>query len=95
MSRSFATPTFQAQPKLDFYTPPNLSRQQAPLAQAPGVIDLGTGPEQQKLKEPPALDEDVQGTVCKVHLDRQVEYYCSDCQQPVCSKCMFKDHNGH
>ena len=32
---------------------------------------------------------------CYMHQERQIEYFCRNCHQLVCPKCMFKDHNGH
>lgn len=33
--------------------------------------------------------------MCSKHKDKLIEYFCKDCLQPVCSKCMFENHNGH
>ncbi|CDW72594.1 kelch motif family protein [Stylonychia lemnae] len=32
---------------------------------------------------------------CKIHAERFIEYYCQQCHQSVCSRCMFENHNGH
>lgn len=32
---------------------------------------------------------------CKYHKDKQIEYFCQLCNQVVCAKCMFAEHNGH
>lgn len=32
---------------------------------------------------------------CTRHTDKQIEYFCTKCNQLVCPKCMYRDHNGH
>ncbi len=38
---------------------------------------------------------DINRVFCFKHQDKQIEYFCRNCHQLVCPKCMFKEHNGH
>ncbi|XP_052687166.1 uncharacterized protein LOC128166202 [Crassostrea angulata] len=32
---------------------------------------------------------------CQIHVNRYLDMLCEQCQVPVCSKCVIKDHGGH
>ena len=32
---------------------------------------------------------------CLKHITKEIEFFCNQCQQIVCSLCIFHDHNGH
>ncbi|XP_061180627.1 E3 ubiquitin-protein ligase TRIM45-like [Saccostrea echinata] len=32
---------------------------------------------------------------CAEHTVNKVEWYCSPCKEPVCTKCLMESHNGH
>ena len=32
---------------------------------------------------------------CSLHNLKDCETYCIDCKQPVCIRCMIKEHKGH
>ena len=34
-------------------------------------------------------------SACLKHSEKNVEYFCKQCSQDVCVKCMFEEHNGH
>ncbi|XP_060079658.1 RING finger protein 17-like [Ylistrum balloti] len=52
-----------------------------------------------KQHQPVPLSADpnnVEGPMCKQHLDRSIEYYCEDDCMPICSRCVIVgDHKGH
>ncbi|XP_062605414.1 E3 ubiquitin-protein ligase TRIM9-like [Saccostrea cucullata] len=40
--------------------------------------------------------EDRMGLIyCAKHTVNKLEWYCSPCKEPVCSKCLIESHNGH
>ncbi len=32
---------------------------------------------------------------CQLHPEKEIEYFCKQCEESVCSRCIFKSHNGH
>ena len=32
---------------------------------------------------------------CQLHPEKEIEYFCKQCEESVCSRCIFKNHNGH
>ncbi|XP_062582649.1 E3 ubiquitin-protein ligase TRIM45-like [Saccostrea cucullata] len=45
------------------------------------------------------LHKNKEGTMgllyCGKHTVNKLEWYCSPCKEPVCSKCLMESHNGH
>ncbi|XP_062585847.1 E3 ubiquitin-protein ligase TRIM33-like [Saccostrea cucullata] len=33
--------------------------------------------------------------ICRIHPTKDIDVYCEDCQDPVCSMCFAKDHSDH
>eukprot|EP00347_Sterkiella_histriomuscorum_P008359 403345403 len=46
----------------------------------------------QNNSQPPTNPKD---TRCLKHTSKDIEFFCNQCQQIVCSLCIFHDHNGH
>ena len=32
---------------------------------------------------------------CTKHVQKMIEYFCKNCQELVCPRCMYEAHNGH
>ncbi|KAK9504774.1 hypothetical protein O3M35_008963 [Rhynocoris fuscipes] len=39
--------------------------------------------------------EDVRNIQCKEHETHNLEFYCEQCDETICSRCLLASHNGH
>ena len=48
--------------------------------------------EEKESESAPSLEEN---DLCIKHKDKQIEFFCSDCSNAICSLCLYEAHNGH